>query len=90
MVNKKFQILVDLHKQKLKTAQSQILSKDTDTLLQVSIFFRCYSRIFVIANQLPGFYINRLANVENFFNINIFFKCKLNINASINIVETER
>ena len=37
-----------------------------------------------IATQLPGFPISGLANVENFFNINIFFKFKLNINVSTN------
>ena len=36
----------------------------------------CYSK--------SGFSISRLANVEDFFNVNIFFKCKLNINVSIN------
>ena len=39
---------------------------------------------FAIANQLPGFSISRLANVGDFLNVNIFFKCKLNINVSIN------
>ena len=42
------------------------------------------SHSFAIATQLPGFSISRLANVEDFFNANIFFKCKLNINVSIN------
>ena len=42
------------------------------------------SHSFAIATQLPGFSISRLANVEDFFNVNIFFKCKLNINVSIN------
>ena len=59
-----------------KLSQSQILSKDADTFLEISFFFRCYSHFFAIANQLAGFFISRLANVENFFNINIFFKCK--------------
>ena len=36
------------------------------------------------ATQLPGFSIGRLANVENFFNVNTFFKCKLNISVCIN------
>ena len=27
-------------------------------------------------NTIPGFYISRLANVEEFFNVNIFAKCK--------------
>ena len=50
----------------------------------MSLFLRCYSHFFAIANQLPGFSISRLANVGDFFNVNIFFKCKLNINVSIN------
>ena len=36
------------------------------------------------SKSIPGFSISRLANVEDFFNVNIFFKCKLNINVSIN------
>ena len=75
---------LDLRKQKLKLSQSLILSKNADTFLKISFFFRCYSHFFAIANQLPGFSISRLANVEDFFNVNIFFKCKLNINVSIN------
>ena len=39
---------------------------------------------FAIANQLPGFFISRLANMEDFFNLNIFFKRKLNINVNTN------
>ena len=39
-------------------------------------YFRCFSYIFAIAKQLPGFSINRLASVEDFFNVFIFFKCK--------------
>ena len=74
---------LDLRKQKLKLSQSLILSKNADTFLKISFFFRCYSHFFAIANQLPGFSISRLANVEDFFNVNIFFKCKLNINVSI-------
>ena len=38
---------------------------------------------FVVANQLPGFSISRLANVEDFFNVNMFFKCKSNISVSV-------
>ena len=26
--------------------------------------------------SIPGFFISRLANVEDFFNVNIFFICK--------------
>ena len=40
--------------------------------------------LFAIANQLPGFSISRLANMGDFLNANIFFKCKLNIYVSIN------
>ena len=43
-----------------------------------------FSLFFAIATQLPGFSISRLANVKNSFNLNIFFKCKLNINVNIN------
>ena len=39
--------------------------------------------MFAIAAQLPGSSISILANVEDFFNIDIFFKYKLNINMSI-------
>ena len=28
------------------------------------------------SKSIPGFSISRLANVEDFFNVNIFFKCK--------------
>ena len=35
-----------------------------------------FFHIFAIANQLPGFSISRLPNVDDFFNANIFFKCK--------------
>ena len=67
-----------------KLYQSQILSKDADTFLKFSFLFRCYSHFFAIANQLLGFSISGLANVGDFFNVNIFFKSKLNINVSIN------
>ena len=43
-----------------------------------------YSNIFAIANWLPGFPISILANVKDFLNGNIFFKCKLNINVGLN------
>ena len=75
---------LDLHKQKLKTVQSQVLSKDADTFL---IFLSSSGVILTfcaIGTQLAGFSISRLANVEDYFNVNIFFKCKLNINVSIN------
>ena len=67
-----------------KLSQSQILSKNADTFFKICLLFRCYSHIFAVANQLPGFSNGRLANVKDFFNANIFFKCKLNINVSIN------
>ena len=35
-----------------------------------------FFHIFTIANQLPGFSISRLANVEDFLNVIIFFNCK--------------
>ena len=35
-----------------------------------------FSHIFSIVDQLPGLSISRLANVEDFFNVNKFFKCK--------------
>ena len=68
-----------------KLSQSQILNKDANTFLKISFFFRCYSYIFLISNRLPGFWISRLPNVENFFNGNIFFQCKLNTNPSTNV-----
>ena len=50
-----------------------MLSKDAETLLEISIFFMYYSHIFTIANQFPGFSISILANVDDFFlNVNIF------------------
>ena len=56
--------VVDGHKQKLSP------------FLKIRFTLRCFSHSFTIANQLPGFSISRLANVEDFFNVNIFFKCK--------------
>ena len=38
--------------------------------------FGCFFHIFAVVNQLPGFSISRLANVEDFLNVNIFFNCK--------------
>ena len=52
-----------------KLSQSQILSKDSDTFLKISVLFRGYSHIFAIANQQPGFSISRLANVDDFFSV---------------------
>ena len=77
--------LVNCASRNWKLYQSQILSKNADTFLEISFFFfRCYCHFFAIVNQLPGFSIGRLANVGKFFNVNIFFKCKLNKNVSIN------
>ena len=64
-----------------KLSRSEVLSKDSGSFFKMSFFFRCFSHIFAIANQLPSFCINRLPNVEDFFNINIF--CK-NINVRTN------
>ena len=61
--------VLDLHKQKQKTAPVWNLKWRCRPLSY--FFFTCFSHIFAIANQLPGFYISRLANVENFFNLNI-------------------
>ena len=60
-----------------KPSHSEFLIQDSDLFLKIC-FFRCFSHIFAIANQLPGFDISRLANTGDFFNINIFFegKCK--------------
>ena len=42
-----------------------------------SLFFQVsFSRIFAVANQLPGFSITRSANEEDFFNVNILIKIK--------------
>ena len=49
------------------------------------MFFSHFCYRFALAKmwkKLPGFSISRLANVEDFFNVNTFFK--LNINVSIN------
>ena len=48
--------------------------------MQVLFFkFLTFSGVFLIS--IPGFSISRLANVEDFFNLNIFFKSKyLSIN----------
>ena len=43
-----------------------------------------FSLSFAIATQLPAFSISRLANLEDFFNVNTYFKCELNIYVSIN------
>ena len=53
-----------------------MLSKDAFPVRKISLFFRCFSHIFVIATQLPPFSNSRFAKVKEFFNVNIFFKCK--------------
>ena len=46
---------------------------------------KCSSHFFAKATQWPSFSISRLAIVEDFFNVSIFFlKWKFNINVSIN------
>ena len=45
------------------------MSKDADSS-------GCFFHIFTVVNQLPGFSISRLANVDDFLNVNIFFNCK--------------
>ena len=59
---------------------SEVLSKDADHFLKISSF-RYLFHIFAIADQLSSFSISRLANVEEFFNANIFLN--ININLSI-------
>ena len=54
----------DWHKQKLSP------------FLNIYFTLRCFSHSFAIANQLPGFSISRLANVEDFFDVGMLFKCK--------------
>ena len=54
----------------------EVLSKETGPFLKISFFFRCFPHNFAIAYQLHGFSISSLGNVEDVFNINIFFKCK--------------
>ena len=35
-----------------------------------------FPQVFDITNELLDFCVSTLANVEDFFNVNIFFKCK--------------
>ena len=65
--------VVDLPKQELQTVP--VLSTDADHFLNFFLF-RCFFYIFTVANQLPGFSICRLARVEDFLNVKIFFNCK--------------
>ena len=58
--------------------RDQLLDLHKQKLKNVSEFsLFCYSR------SIPGFSISRLVNIENFFNVNILFKYKLNINVSL-------
>ena len=59
-----------------KPSQSEILSKHVGPFIKISFLFRCFSQIFAKPNQLPGFSISKLANVEGFLNVNI----NMNIN----------
>ena len=59
-------------------SQSEFLSKDADSFLKI-FFFWVIFHIFTVANKLPGFCINRFANVEDFLNANVI----VNINVSI-------
>ena len=59
-----------------KLFKREVLSKDAGPFLKISFFFSCFSHIFAIVNRLPGFSISRLANVLDFFNVNLFFECK--------------
>ena len=63
-------------------SQSEYLSRDGGSFIKIFFFFRCFSHIFTVANQLLGFFISRLAYVDYFFNVNIFLN--LNIDVSIN------
>ena len=71
-----------------KPSQREILSKDAGPFIKTFSFFRCFSYIFLIVNQLAGFSISRLASVEDFFNVYVFFKCYiyfLNVNIYVSI-----
>ena len=57
---------VDLHKQELKTVPDCIF-KILQILFLKCFFFRRFFHIFTIANELTGFSISRLADMEDFF-----------------------
>ena len=57
---------VDLHKQELKTVPDCIF-KILQILFLKCFFFRRFFHIFTIANELTGFSISRLANMDDFF-----------------------
>ena len=67
-----------LHKHKVNTAPEWNLSKEPGPFLIFFFFLRYFSHVFLtfafshIANQLLGFSISRLANVEHFFNVYIY------------------
>ena len=72
-----------LHKHKVNTAPEWNLSKEPGPFLILFFFLRYFSHVFLtfafshIANQLLGFSISRLANVEHFFNVYILFSILL-------------
>ena len=65
-------------KQELKTFPERILSKDAVSFLNLFSFGGSFP-IFTVANKLPGFSINRLANVEDFLNAKIFLIVNINV-----------
>ena len=49
------------------------------------LFVKClFSSLFYYSKSITWFFHQQISNLEDFFNVNIFFKCKLNINMSIN------
>ena len=66
-----------------KPFQNEILSKDAGPFLKISFSSSYLSYIFAIANQLPGFFISRLASVEDFL-MYIYIFLNINIYVSIN------
>ena len=52
------------------------LSKNASSFLKIFFSFRCFSLNFATAKQLSDFSISRPGNLEDFFNVNIFFDCK--------------
>ena len=65
---------------------SKYLSSSGISLLK---YLSSVSHIFVTANQLSGFSISRLANVEDFFHVNILFKCKYKLSLNDNSFKGE-
>ena len=53
-----------------KLSQRKILSKDVGPFLKISFFSRCFSHIFAIAKQFPGFSIGRFLHLH--LNVNIY------------------